>query len=93
MRRIDLPVGGIMVLIETSGKGHIRSKLKLDPVRTKGNAVDVMDYNHGVEAIERLILAHALLGIKINSPNYIKGVEIAVESLAEIRLDRRPPPR
>jgi len=40
-----------------------------------------LQYHGGCDALESLILSHAIAGIDITSPAYIEGIESAVEAL------------
>lgn len=40
------------------------------------------NYNYACDAIEALILAHAVAGVNIESPAYIDGLESAIDSIA-----------
>ena len=78
-RIIRLPVGGMEIHLqrentdEKSGGGSITSQLK-EP----GNDF----YNAAIDGMESLILAHACAGIDVRSPAYIKGIETAIDAVA-----------
>jgi hypothetical protein len=50
---------------------------KNEELREKAN------YNHMMDAIEDMVLAHACAGIDIESPAYIEGIETAVQGCAD----------
>lgn len=58
------------------GAGSISSQLK-DVENDDNN-----DYNIACEAIESMILAHAVAGVNIESHAYLEGLETAIESIA-----------
>jgi len=73
---------GIVVTINENGVGEIVSDLydhdlhdgkRPDPARE--NRLD-----HAFDAIESIVLAHALAGIDILTPAYLEGIETAVEA-------------
>lgn len=77
MKKIELKEYGIVVALDETGGGTIKSKLK------KGCVVgDQDDYRYMavVDGIESLVLAHACAGIDITSPEYIAGIETAVDA-------------
>ncbi len=73
MPQIVLPVYGIV--IENNG---ITSTLK------DGEPADYGDdeYLAAVDAVEAMVLAHALAGIDVTSPAYVQGITAAVEGIA-----------
>ena len=77
MTIIDLKVFGIVVTVVEDG-GSIVSDLK----ETDGLQADVA-YNCAMDGIESLILAHAIAGVNVAAPSYIKAVEAAVQSCAD----------
>lgn len=40
-------------------------------------------YNHAIDAIESLVLAHAVAGVDIKSPAYIEGLETAIQAVGQ----------
>jgi hypothetical protein len=89
-RTIILPCYGIVVNLDTedSGAGAISSDLHeergLETLRSALARTEAgFDrYDGAIDAIESLILAHAVAGIDISSPAYIEGVKTAVEACA-----------
>jgi len=77
--RIELPCYDIVVVILEGGVSritdglHETTKFGEDPQGTE-------DFNHSVDGITSLILAHACAGIDITTPAYIEGIETAVEA-------------
>jgi hypothetical protein len=43
---------------------------------------DAITYNHMMDALESLILAHACAGVDVTTPEYIEGIKTAIESCA-----------
>jgi hypothetical protein len=41
-----------------------------------------LQYNASVDALESAMLAHAVAGIDVKKPEYVKGVETALEAVA-----------
>ena len=60
---------GIIVTLEDGG-GSITSDLQEDEMSP--------EYSGAVDAIESLVLAHAMAGIDITSAAYLEGIETAV---------------
>lgn len=78
MKEFDLPCFGIKVVVNSDGEhGSICSDLKVD---TNEEGDDL--YNAAMDGLESMILAHAIAGIDIQSPAYIKGIETAVNACA-----------
>ena len=74
MKKFTLNVYGIKVVLTEDGKGgSICSDLK-EP--------NAKEYNIAMDAIESLILSHAIAGIDIASPAYIEGLETTVQACA-----------
>jgi hypothetical protein len=38
-------------------------------------------FNSAIDGLESLVLAHACAGIRVESPDYIKGIETAVDAI------------
>lgn len=76
-KTISLPVFGIEVTLTGDYGGAITSMLH------EGYS----EYDAGIDAIESMILAHAIAGIDISSASYLEGIEIAVLSLANNTAD------
>ena len=74
MKTIKLPCYEIKVEIENGG-GTICSNLKTDSISTND------PYNPCIDALESLILAHAIAGVNIEDPAYIEGIETAVDAI------------
>ena len=49
----------------------------------KKEKLNITEYNGAMEGIETLIVSHACAGIDVTAPDYLKGIEIAVEGLAK----------
>lgn len=82
MKRIDLPVGGISVFVLSSHEGFIRSKLKLDIIKSPGSAIMISEYNASINMLETMILEHAKAGVDIEDTKYVEGIEKTLEKLA-----------
>lgn len=77
MRVIKLPCYNIIVNID-GNSGVIFSLLhESEVIDGKGDK-----YEAAIDALESLILAHAVAGINIKSPAYIEGIETAVDAIA-----------
>ena len=72
MKIIELPCYGIKVTLDDTmiGFGKIESGL---------STWESMDPE--IDAIESLILAHAVAGVDIKSPAYIEGIETVVDAI------------
>jgi len=77
MKAIKLPCFGIKVTLGAKGGGSIESALNDDA--WTGDAIDCSIINK-MDALESMILAHAIAGIDIESHAYIEGIETAVEA-------------
>ena len=77
---IELDSFGIMIILRENGEGEIYSDLKDEATNeaTEDNAI----YNNMMDALDSIILAHAMAGIDVNSPAYLEGIEAAVEACA-----------
>ena len=78
MTIIKLPCFKIEVTKHDSGVGYISSNLKEE---------GEYRYNIAIDAIESIILGHALAGVAIESPAYIEGIETAVNACAQNIID------
>jgi len=74
MKEFNLPCFGITIMVE-NGSGSITST----DLKTQYNDKEDELYNAAMDGIESMILAHACAGIDINTPEYIEGIETAVE--------------
>ena len=80
-----LPIeGGIKVYCNVKNQpgGSIESDLKVPEVGDEEDAESNHDYNVATDAIESLVLAHACAGIDVSSPDYLEGLETALEACA-----------
>jgi hypothetical protein len=81
-RTIRLPCYGITITLvrengeDKSGSGSIASDL-----HAAGTASN-RQFNAAIDGLESLILAHACVGVDVESPAYVEGVETAVEAIA-----------
>jgi len=76
---ITLPCYGIVVTIPSEGLGCIASDLHEGPTDEDD---DPSAYNAAMDAVESMILAHACAGIDITNPQYIEGIQTAVQACA-----------
>lgn len=72
MPRIVLPVYGIVI-----ENNSITSNLKDDEPADYGDD----EYLAAVDAVEAMVLAHALAGIDVTNPAYVQGITVAVEAI------------
>jgi len=71
MKYIKLPCYGISIeLDEENETGTITSML-----------LEEGETDPSIDAIESLILAHAIAGIDVQSPAYIEGIETAIDAI------------
>ena len=77
MKEFNLPCFGIKVNVE-NGSGSITST----DLKTEHQDEEDELYNAEMDGIESMILAHACAGIDISSPEYIEGIETAVNASA-----------
>ena len=81
-RTIQLPCYGITLTlargnnVEEPGSGSIVSELHAP--ETTANR----QYNGAIDGLEALILAHACVGVDVESPAYVEGIETAVDAIA-----------
>jgi len=79
---ISLPCFGIQVNLTKDG-GTIRSDLHEHNEEPSTDAwLDEQEYNARMDALESMILGHAVAGIDIRSSAYVEGVETAVQACA-----------
>lgn len=74
MKTISLPVYGIVVNVNDRG-GRISSADLQGEGATPG-------YKAAVIALLSLVLGHACAGVDVESPAYLEGIEVAVDSIA-----------
>jgi hypothetical protein len=79
VKTITLPFYGIKVTLDDImvGFGKIQSDLHNNN-KIMGRLEDT--YESAIDAIESLILAHAVAGVDIESPAYMEGIETAVDA-------------
>lgn len=77
MQTIQLPCFDITVTLTGDGGGSISSDLHEET----GDFYDDSVYNTGIDAIEAMILGHAVAGVDITTPAYVEGIETAVLAL------------
>jgi len=89
---IKLPCYGITVFLTGDGGGSITSELHEnsegsfnDPnnlQESEDERKDIEAYNNAINGIESMILGHACAGLDITSPEYVEGIESAVQGCA-----------
>lgn len=78
MRVIDIAVSGHKIKVEIEGvSGRIDSDLHVNP----GDPEEA-SYNAAIDGIESLILGHAMAGIDVANPDYVSGLETALDAIA-----------
>lgn len=83
MQTINTHCHGISVTLDDQGGGTIESDLHED-VETEtaeGSVADTLLLDAAVDALESLVLAHAVAGIDITSPAYLEGLETAIDAV------------
>ncbi len=75
---ISLPIYNILITLTSDGGGSITST----DLKTEHEDEEDELYNAAMDGIESMILAHAIAGIDVESPAYLEGIEVAVESCA-----------
>ena len=81
MQTIQFKVGAHEVLIRFQGKGKggvIETDFKAGDGDSEGDDA----YDHAIDGIESLLLAHAVAGVDVRSPQYVQGLEVALETMA-----------
>jgi hypothetical protein len=81
-----IPQFGMVVTVTTAqvgypGSGTVISNLHTDELTEPTEEGDD-EYNSVIDGIESLILAHAVEGIDISAPAYVKGIQTAVDAAA-----------
>jgi hypothetical protein len=82
--RVELDYGGIVVEVADDAggsNGSITSDLHEDQAGADEEE-GFQRYEGGIDAIESIILAHAIAGVDIQAPGYVEGIKTAVEALA-----------
>jgi len=76
MRVIDIAVAGHKIKVEIEGvSGRINSDLKTD------DSEDA-EYNAMIDAVESVVLGHAMAGVDVASRDYVFGLETALDAIA-----------
>lgn len=70
--RLELTLAG--------GGGRITSDLHNGPKDTECNG-SLQHYETAIDAIESLVLAHALAGVNIEGASYMNGLQTAIEAI------------
>ncbi|MCX5884313.1 MAG: hypothetical protein NT096_00110 [Proteobacteria bacterium] len=83
MKTYLIPKYGITIKVE-NGSGIIKSKLKEHLIEEVIGTEDPVIHgcvSGAVDALESLIMAHAVAGIDVASPAYIEGLDTCMEAL------------
>jgi hypothetical protein len=78
-RLIKMALHNREVRLSGDGTGTVMSDLFRDP-RYMSNP----KWQAAVDAIENTVLAHALSGINVSSPFYVKGLDLAFRAVDEL---------
>ena len=79
---ITLPIYNIFIVLPNEGGGTITSVgLKVENVEDHED----MEYNSAIDAVESLILAHAIAGVEVDSPEYIEGLETTLDAICNLQ--------
>jgi hypothetical protein len=88
---IELPCYGIKIEIGKDGCGILLSTGLHEDYISDDTGIDAMDineenarisiYNAMMDAIESLILGHAIAGVDVTTPAYLEGIESAIEGI------------
>lgn len=79
IKTIKLPVYNMVITIEGES-GFIHSDL-LGGYDLFDDSEEAEVYNAGKNAIENMVLAHAIAGVNIESPEYLEGLETALDDV------------
>ena len=74
MKTINLPTYGIVLNLTDEG-GSIEGGELQDEAASP-------EYRAAIDGLLSVILAHACAGVDVESPAYLEGVEVAVDSIA-----------
>jgi len=61
---------------------HCSDRDKEEQIRKQSEMYEFLCHRAAQDALESMILAHAIAGIDIETPAYIEGIETAIEALA-----------
>lgn len=79
-----LPVYGIEIVFKTKkrGSGVISSDLHSQLVDPDDEQHIQDQYSAAADALESMILGHALAGVDVAAPAYVEGIKTAVQAIA-----------
>lgn len=80
-KTIELPVYGIRIRISKNGEGAIGSDLPTSDDEY-GEDSESSALHAAYSGIEALVLAHACAGVDVESPEYLEGLETAVDAIS-----------
>lgn len=82
-KEIKLPCFGIVVTIDYDEENRpISGNITSTDLKTEHEDEEDELYNAGMDAIESMVLAHAMAEVDITSNGYIEGLETAVNACA-----------
>lgn len=81
LQTIKLDCGIELVFDTVSGSGHLHKGLTDREEESEDCNVTAV-FNAAYDAIESLVLAHALAGIDVEEPAYQKGLQTTLEAIA-----------
>lgn len=84
MPTTTLPIYGIEIVIKSKkrGSGVISSDLHSQLVDPDDEQHIQDQYSAAADALESMILGHALAGVDVTTPAYVEGIKTAVQSIA-----------
>lgn len=79
MKVLEMPINKIVIVLDEDGGGTITSDLL--PPDGDEEILDDSEYVAACDVVESMILAHACAGIDVLNPQYVQGVEVALEKI------------
>lgn len=80
METIEINLGEDHILITLDGEGSgmiTESTLKVEDPEREDTA-----YNHAMDGLEAVVLAHACAGLDVTTPMYVAGLKTAIEAIS-----------
>ena len=78
--KINLPCFGIEIILGKKDKARPGAYLGGEIASNLNNGNDDPELKVAMDAVESLILAHAVAGVDVQSPAFVEGIETAVET-------------
>ena len=72
---------GIKVTLTPTEGDMVSGVIESDLHARNGGEEEEPEYKAAIDAIESLVLAHAVAGIDITLPAYLEGIETAIEAI------------